>query len=1043
MKFKNPLLIFLLSLVTMSTGFQTIVLGGLFGPGQPDSATRANYYFRHFTDENGLPQNSIRCLAPDKDGFLWIGTEKGLVRFDGNRFVREESMLSSIDNNRILYFQKSLNERNFYAVNNANNYLLINDGKYKIDTVNYKSLIQKIPYLVSGKAEWNNQSVISNGLPAFYSKYVVPEVYLIFDKENSYYVCKDSVIEYVSQGKKKYEISFSAPEKWDLLKIGQNLYYTSPDGTFTQLSRSGNKSSKLTGDILKDPAYNRGRKDFVIYWNAISNQVFLYLNKNFYTLRETQSGTLETTQIFSNFDFGANYIVSVYYDSVNQSLFLGSLSSGLFYFKKQQFMALRANTGHRDNVYYAQALYGDNAVITAQGNVLSPFLSKEKILNTMKNRIQWDLFSMLRDKRGNYWSAIHGELYEFNHTGEQVLRHWTVSDKVTMIYQDATERIWLGVVNKGVYMIDPKEKDPVPREVYRHSALKAISYFLFDQAKDELWVGTREGLFKISLKTRKLTYITALKNVYVRSLYMPRSGELWITTYSKGLFLLTDKKLTNFPLDDHQFLAGSHCIVEDSKGFFWIPTNKGLFQASKKDLVDYADGKRSNVYYQYYNKADGFNTNEFNGGCQPCAIKLNNGYVSLPSLDGLVWYHPESINPGLPKEQFFIDDIKIDEKDIVVRDTLELPNEYSYVRIALSTPYFGSPDNIHFQYKIDKEQQWRNVDGTQVITLYKLPFGEHTLHIRKINGFGSEYSERIVKVRVTPAWYQNWWFIVMACVLLAVAIYDLIKLRTVYLTMRNKRLELRIAKRTLKLKTAMEKLRNSQDSLSKQAQIQERIIAVMGHDFRTPLRYLNSVSQRVYDQLKKQDVDEDLLEQSKSIRDSTIRLYHLADGLLHYMRSKIRSDLGMSYDEVDLYEVLKAKTELFEDIGRANNSELVNTTSPGLLVYTNKSMVEIVIHNLLDNAVKSSLEGQVTVSSQRLEDKVSVIISDTGGGMPERLIKWINPTEEAATETTADTPPENIGMGLIIVKELTHLLGIRMEVTLNPMGTTIFLYFGR
>src|SRR6185295_3125727 len=109
------------------------------------------------------------------------------------------------------------------------------------------------------------------------------------------------------------------------------------------------------------------------------------------------------------------------------------------------------------------------------------------------------------------------------------------------------------------------------------------------------------------------------------------------------------------------YLSVSHCIVEDSLGFFWISTNRGLFQVSKKDLLNYAQGNQQQVFYLYHDKEEGFYTNEFNGGCQPCAVKLANGYISLPSLNGIVWFAPAALNTILPDKNIFIDKIEIDQ----------------------------------------------------------------------------------------------------------------------------------------------------------------------------------------------------------------------------------------------------------------------------------------------------------------------------------------------------------------------------------------------
>src|SRR5690606_19936591 len=123
-----------------------------------------------------------------------------------------------------------------------------------------------------------------------------------------------------------------------------------------------------------------------------------------------------------------------------------------------------------------------------------------------------------------------------------------------------------------------------------------------------------------------------------------------------------NSKITNFPSDENGYLLHAHCIFEDRKGIFWVTTNKGLFRVAKKDLLAYAEtGNVANLWFDYFSKWDGFGTNEFNGGCQPCAVRLPNDYVSFPSLNGLVWFKPEEVESEHPNSSIFLDDVTVNK----------------------------------------------------------------------------------------------------------------------------------------------------------------------------------------------------------------------------------------------------------------------------------------------------------------------------------------------------------------------------------------------
>ena len=162
-----------------------------------------------------------------------------------------------------------------------------------------------------------------------------------------------------------------------------------------------------------------------------------------------------------------------------------------------------------------------------------------------------------------------------------------------------------------------------------------------------LWAGTGKGLYRVQLSPLRVDSVPGFGRRHIRSLFIPRRGEVWITTYDEGIFLFRKGRAMQMPADRLGYLKNAHCITPDDRGFYWITTNKGLFQAARKDLLAYADGEQRQVYYYYYSKYNGLLTNEFNGGCQPCALQLGNGDISLPSLDGLLRFRPSQIRAEL------------------------------------------------------------------------------------------------------------------------------------------------------------------------------------------------------------------------------------------------------------------------------------------------------------------------------------------------------------------------------------------------------------
>lgn len=151
--------------------------------------------------------------------------------------------------------------------------------------------------------------------------------------------------------------------------------------------------------------------------------------------------------------------------------------------------------------------------------------------------------------------------------------------------------------------------------------------------------------------------------------------------------------------------------------------------------------KRStSVFYYYYDKTFGFNTNEFNGGCQSPAIRLRNGKFSFSSLDGLVQFDPEKVPAYFPPNYITISALEIrGNLQDYTSDTLILPAPTKEVKISLSTPYYGHPDNFVMEYRMERDQDsWEDISKTRVISLYNLPPGLSRIEVRVRTGFGED-----------------------------------------------------------------------------------------------------------------------------------------------------------------------------------------------------------------------------------------------------------------------------------------------------------------
>jgi signal transduction histidine kinase len=620
-----------------------------------------------------------------------------------------------------------------------------------------------------------------------------------------------------------------------------------------------------------------------------------------------------------------------------------------------------------------------------------------------------------------------------------------VFNEVTTIFEGRDGWVYAGRREKGLIRINKNTTDGSFEFVTNR--IKNICY-LAQQSADVLLIGAAYGLYKYNIKTKKIVEVRGLEDKLIRSVYCPKPyDKIWVTTYGDGIFLVVNDRLTQFPLDKEKYLATAHCIIEDDSGFFWITTNKGLFQASKQDLIDYASEKLSNVYYAYYSRENGFNSNEFNGGCQPCAVRLANGTISLPSMNGLVFFNPKEILSNPNNSKIFIDELKVDETEVPVTETLKLPHTFVLLKAYISSPYLQNRKNVQMQYALSDDSGkalWFPVNEEGIISISNLRTGRYVLRVRKSTGFGARsYAFKTLSVIVLPAWYETWLarFVFLLC--FATLIYIFVKWRSQNLIRQNKILESRIDAKTDALKVTLENLQTAQNNLLRQIFLYERLVGSISHDIRTPLMFLNRSSEYLFNQLESAgDKNPALINVGKKNWEFSGRLLNLTDNLLEFIKSWLKKDKKES-ESINLFELIQEKIEIFLPIAQDKNTIISNNVDSNLIVKSQLGMISVIFYNLLDNALKATKNGNIVISDAMVNNKLHISVRDSGSGMDPVIVDWVNSFIPGSEKGYANTThPAHSGIGLVITIELASLINVNLFAESNETwGTTMLMIF--
>jgi signal transduction histidine kinase len=423
------------------------------------------------------------------------------------------------------------------------------------------------------------------------------------------------------------------------------------------------------------------------------------------------------------------------------------------------------------------------------------------------------------------------------------------------------------------------------------------------------------------------------------------------------------------------------------------------------------------VYYFLFNQKDGLKTNEFNGGCDPSYLKLPDGMLSLPSLEGLVWFYPDRVRRVVPDKPLYVDYISINGKQTGLSKEIILDADFSQFDMLVTSPFFGNKENILIEYRISElKNEWSPVQENGVITLNNIRSGSYQIQIRKRNGaLQNGYDYLNFDVTVKPFFYNTWWFYALAAILLAAAVYSFVRYRFRILKKRSEELEKLVASRTMQLNDKIGELSLSQNSLEESNILKDRMITLVLHDLRSPIRFLNTISNylsRNYQSLTR----EDLKRSTDELKGSTTALNSFTEQFFTWISSH-RENFKVVNEWVSVYTLFIEVKDLYKEIIR-NEGNVIIIDPAEIDCYTDKYILDTIIRNLVDNANKNISRGVITLSGKAFDDRTELYVSDTGEGLSDEQIAQIN------KGALADK-----GIGLTIIIDLLGKIGGGLHVS--------------
>ncbi|MGV3589670.1 MAG: hybrid sensor histidine kinase/response regulator transcription factor [Adhaeribacter sp.] len=1019
----------------------------------------------------------VKCILKDKFGFMWFGTETGLLRYDGNNTVKISSNTGNIrlssDVVLALYEDRQAN----LWIGSGNGLQRLSPDRKSISTY----LVTPVAVTVAKKAI-----------------YAITQTHdgAIWCSADDGYLYRSADKKYFSQVANSF-----APDFTGLQRIVQDIAEDEAQHLWVADKQHGFRKMNLQGQLRHDFSlptnrqpiapfadknsqlyvqdqiiytYNASKNKFISLGNAaqlglIKNPIqYVHQDKRNFLWLVTQSELFRFDPASKQLeDFtapfmqsGASYFqITCIYEDSNDQLWFGSYF-GVYKLNNQEsfFKTISLPKGVGAFPYFStrgllQAANGHLFIGSYSGFFkYNPALNKFKEYKIKQNNAWANPLAraLVPGKDSTIWMATESlGLLHFNPATQTFTPYLNkpkapaknttpiVSTHNYSLLKDTQEQLWLGGYN-NLYTLNPRTGQA---QLFNWGPEKQsfplLQILAIHQGRDKsIWLGTDYGLYRIQKEQSLIKHFSAttsnmkqgrLTHNFINCIYEDQTGNLWLGTKGGGINVFNPENgrvIAHYTVQDGLADDKVCAILPGAKNQLWISTYNGL---SRLDL------KRKS--FRNFYTADGLLTNEFNQGS---ALVGNDGNLYFGSMDGIIYFNPTKLLPSKQEAQVILTKLvqhngqknKIEETALAISSLKQIKLHYQdkFVTIYFAPKnYFEPADAYHqFAYKLaDLTNEWQNIGGINYIQLAGLPAGNYTLSIKAKSSNGYWGKELQIPILVGQAFYLS------AGAYVAYALMALSIIGTLFW--------FRLNRIRLQNQFAMEQLQKAK--LEELNQLKTKFFTNITHELRTPLTLIISP----LEQLQMQPT----LPAPTIIRQQHTVIYQNAQRLLRLINQLLDSakleagSMRLNEKQADVVVFVGQIIDTFRLQAQKKNIQLQyvpeNKTSHYLF---DAEKLEIIIYNLLSNALKfTPIAGTVRVEltwGQAGEKELLYLrITDTGIGIPAAQLPFVFDRFYQVNDFRT-TSLAGSGLGLFLVKELTDLLGGQVQVESPAAKGTTF-----
>lgn len=649
------------------------------------------------------------------------------------------------------------------------------------------------------------------------------------------------------------------------------------------------------------------------------------------------------------------------------------------------------------------------------------------------------------------------------------------SDIIRVIFEDSGGKLWLGTEGGGLNAFNG---ETFTRYIHNENNVLSISSnditSITEDKQRNLWIGTfGGGLNKFDRKTETFTrYVMKNDNKGISSntiycLYLDKNN-LWVGT-NDGLNKLNIRKDTFQHYTIHNNLPSNfiYGILGDNKDNLWLSTNKGI---SKFNI----ESEKS----KNYDKLDGLQGNEFNPGA---CYQTKRGEMLFGGINGFNSFYPKSIKDNNYKPDVILTDLKILGESVKIGtpgsplkshiselNEIVLNNEAKAIQIEFVALNFTNSEKNEYAYILENfEKKWNYVGTRRFASYTNLPPGEYVFRVKASNNDNIWNDQgRSLRIIINPPFYRTWWFylLVFTSTLLGAYLFVLIRIRNLQKT----KILLRkiVEARTQQLSAEKERVERANAEITRQKseiENQKDLLVKNNKELTDAKKQLDNANEEL--KAINSNLEEIVLERTEKLRSAYENLIKANNELdlfiyraSHDLKGPIASLLGLTkiarLDELpdntakyidnielgaenlnrvlnkltDIHFINKSQLELSEIplkefiegmISQINPHELkeyqfVNDIDEKIALETDEKLIKIIFGNLIENALtfKKPIKSITHISGSVSKSNLQIIFEDNGIGIPSEFHKKIFDMFYRASDLSKGS-----GLGLYLVKK--------------------------